>query len=162
MITICITANNEITIQGNGYSHVEFSGFEHGIRSRIQPATCAVYTEGEQKACTVTGHMLGNQPFYVVEATGAAGTVKLSQEMTNMVIDYCISGNGFKLDGSFSTGSFSILHKGEPATTVQASKDGSTIQVALDIKDTAYAHWLTGLAVATALMVHKLNPTPAE
>lgn len=161
-IIFTVKSSGDVSIANDSTSYpVKRSGYEDGMASRLSAPTYSILDAQDEPLADVSGHMFGNQPFYVVKAASTHKTVKLSQEMSELAIGYQISGGGFSLEGSFPRGAFSIARHGAEAASVRATIEDGTIKVEMDVLDAALMPWLVGLGTAAGLMVRKLNLPPS-
>ncbi|QWT18177.1 hypothetical protein KPC83_03340 [Collinsella sp. zg1085] len=162
MITITYSTEQGMQIEGFDGAQVTETGHAFGLVSRLQAQRCEVHTQDNVAVCTVTGHMFGNQPFFVVESSELTQSVKLSQEMEQLLICYKVSGGGFSLQGDFSKGRFDILHEGSPVAALHIenqSEHGCVVHI--DNPAHQFSQTLLGLGIASLMMVHKLAPQPS-
>lgn len=130
MVQYRIDSEGTVSVEGAVIT-VEKSGFE-GVLSRAKAPQYHAYDEAGNLLFSIKRHMFSNNPFYVVDAAGEPGSIKVSEGMSEMRMAYRIEGCGYGYQGDFIHGNIELLRDTAPVARLEARSAGEQTSVSVD------------------------------
>ena len=150
MVQYVIDSEGTVTVEGAAIT-VEKSGFE-GVLSRAKAPQYHTYDEAGNLLFSIKRHMFSNNPFYVVDAAGESGSIKVSEGMSEMRMAYRIGGCGYGYQGDFVSGTIELTRDGVLVAHLEARSTGKQTHVNVDAAGECAPATL-GIALAYGSMI---------